>query len=119
MLGLCRNRAEAVNGGGTGALTYVNGRTIADLAIAYRLPACHGFKETVALGGLASLGPDLVAMTGQGAVYIDKIIHGANPAELPVQQPTRYELHVNLKTAGTLGVTIPDRLLTRADEVIE
>jgi len=113
-----RNRAEALIVI-AGALTYVNGRSIADLTMAYRLPACHGFKETVALGGLVSLGPDLVAMTGQGAVYIDKIIHGANPGELPVQQPTRYELHVNLKTARTLGVTIPDTLLARADEVIE
>ncbi len=102
-----------------GALTYVNGKAIADLAIAHNLPACHGFRETVALGGLVSLGPDLVAMTGQGAVYIDKIIHGANPGELPVQQPVRYELHVNLKTAETLGLKIPDTLLTRADQVIE
>jgi putative ABC transport system substrate-binding protein len=83
------------------------------------LPACHAFKETVAVGGLVSLGPDLVAMTAQGAVYVDKIIHGANPAELPVQQPARYELHVNLKTAETLGLRIPETLLTRADEVIE
>jgi putative ABC transport system substrate-binding protein len=66
-----------------------------------------------------SLGPDLVAMTHQGAAYIDKIIRGAKPAELPVQQPTRYELHLNLKTAKALGLTVPDFLLVRADKVIE
>jgi putative tryptophan/tyrosine transport system substrate-binding protein len=113
-----RNQAEALIVI-AGALTYVNGRTIADLAMAYHLPACHAFKETVAVGGLVSLGPDLVAMTAQGAVYVDKILHGVNPAELPVQQPARYELHVNLKTAETLGLRIPGTLLTRADEVIE
>jgi putative tryptophan/tyrosine transport system substrate-binding protein len=113
-----RNRTEALIVI-AGALMYVNGKAIADLAIAHHLPACHGFRETVALGGLVSLGPDLVAMTEQGAVYIDKIIHGANPGELPVQQPARYELRINLKTAETLGLKIPDTLLTRADEVIE
>ena len=102
-----------------GALTYVNRKAIADLAVVHHLPSCHAFAETVAAGGLVSLGPDLVAMTHQGAAYIDKIIRGAKPAELPVQQPTRYELHLNLKTAKTLGLTIPDFLLVRADEVIE
>ena len=102
-----------------GALTYVNRKTIADLAVVHRLPSCHAFAETVAVGGLVSLGPDLVAMTYQGAAYIDKIIHGAKPAELPVQQPTRYELHLNLKTAKALGLTVPDFLLIRADVVIE
>jgi putative tryptophan/tyrosine transport system substrate-binding protein len=103
----------------SGVLTYVNRKTIADLAIAHNLPACHGFKETVALGGLVSLGPDLVAMTQQGAVYIDKIFQGTNPGDLPVQRPARYEVAVNLKTARVLGLTLPDTLLTRADEVIE
>jgi putative tryptophan/tyrosine transport system substrate-binding protein len=102
-----------------GALTYVNRKAIADLAVTHRLPSCHAFAETVAVGGLVSLGPDLVAMTHQGAAYIDKIIRGAKPSELPVQQPTRYELHLNLKTAKTLGLTIPDFLLVRADKVIE
>jgi putative tryptophan/tyrosine transport system substrate-binding protein len=102
-----------------GALTYVNREVIADLAVVHHLPSCHAFAETVAVGGLVSLGPDLVAMTHQGAAYIDKIIRGAKPAELPVQQPTRYELHLNLKTAKALGLTIPDSLLVRADKVIE
>jgi putative ABC transport system substrate-binding protein len=102
-----------------GALTYVNRKAIADLAVTHHLPSCHAFAETVADGGLVSLGPDLVAMTYQGGAYIDKIIRGAKPGELPVQQPTRYELHLNLKTAKTLGLTIPDFLLVRADKVIE
>jgi putative ABC transport system substrate-binding protein len=102
-----------------GALTYVNRKAIADLALVHHLPSCHAFAETVAAGGLVSLGPDLVAMTFQGAAYIDKIIRGANPAELPVQQPTHYELHLNLKTAKALGLTIPTFLLVRADKVIE
>jgi putative tryptophan/tyrosine transport system substrate-binding protein len=102
-----------------GSLTYVNGRAIADLAIKYHLPSCHAFRETVAVGGLVILGPDIIAMTAQGAGYVDKIIHGANPADLPVQQPARYQLHINLKTAKILGLAIPTSLLVRADEVIE
>jgi|SRR5215510_7615345 len=73
----------------------------------------------IAEGGLVSLGPDLVAMTSQGAAYIGRIMRGAKPADLPVQQPTRYEFHINLKTAKSLGLTLPPSLLARADEVIE
>ena len=102
-----------------GAVTYVNGKQIADLALSHHLPSCHAFKETVADGGLVSVGPDLIAMTGQAAAYIDKIIRGAKPADLPVQQPTRYDVHINLKTAKALGITVPQSLLSRADEVIE
>jgi putative ABC transport system substrate-binding protein len=102
-----------------GGLTYVNSKKIADLALSHHQPSCHGFKETVADGGLVSLGPDLIAMTGQAAAYIDKIVRGAKPADLPVQQPTRYEVHVNLKTAKALGIDLPQSLLSRADEVIE
>jgi putative ABC transport system substrate-binding protein len=102
-----------------GALTYVNGKKIADLALAHHLPSCHAFKETVAEGGLVSLGPDLLAIGGQAASYVDKILRGAKPADLPVQQPARYEVHLNLKTAKSLDITIPPTLLARADEVIE
>jgi putative tryptophan/tyrosine transport system substrate-binding protein len=102
-----------------GALTYVKGKEIAELALAHRLPSCHAFYETVRAGGLVSLGPDIPAMAHQGAVYIDKIIHGAKPGELPVQQPTYYVLHINLKTAKRLGVEVSPSLLARADEVIE
>jgi putative tryptophan/tyrosine transport system substrate-binding protein len=102
-----------------GLLTYVNGQRIADLALAHRLPSCHAFSETVAMGGLVSLGPDLVEVWGQAAGYIDKIVRGAEPRELPVQQPTRYELAINLKTAKALDLTLPQSLIARADQVIE
>jgi putative ABC transport system substrate-binding protein len=97
----------------------VNSKQIAELALAHRLPSCHAFYETVRAGGLVSLGPDIPAMAQQGAVYIDKIIRGAKPGELPVQQPTHYVLHINLQTARALGLEIPPPLLARADEVIE
>jgi putative ABC transport system substrate-binding protein len=97
----------------------VKSKEIAELALAHRLPSCHAFYETVRAGGLVSLGPDIPAMAQQGAVYIDKILHGAKPGELPVQQPTYYVLHVNLKTAKRLGVEVSPSLLARADEVIE
>ena len=102
-----------------GALIYASSKQIANLALAYRLPSCHPFRETVVAGGLVSLGPDIVAMNRQCAAYIDKIVRGAKPADLPVEQPDRYEMFVNLKTAKALGVTIPPTLLARADEVIE
>jgi putative ABC transport system substrate-binding protein len=102
-----------------GVLTYGNGQQIADLALVHHLPSCHAFRETVAVGGLVSLGPDLVAVWRQAAGYIDKIIHGTEPKELPVQQPTRYELAINLKTAKALNIEMPAALVARADEVIE
>lgn len=102
-----------------GVLTYARRQQIADLGLSYRLPSCHGFYETVAMGGLASLGPDMVATVSQAADYIDKIMHGANPADLPVQQPSHYLLHINQRTARALGLTIPAGMLAGADEVIE
>jgi putative tryptophan/tyrosine transport system substrate-binding protein len=101
------------------ALTFVAGKQIADLAIAAHLPSCHAFREAVVAGGLVSLGPDRVAMAGPAAAQIDKIIKGTSPADIPVEQPTRYELCINLNTARLLGLTIPPTLLARADEVIE
>jgi ABC transporter substrate binding protein len=80
------------------------------------LITCHAFKETVAAGGLVSLGPDVAASWGQAATYIDKIIRGTEPRDLPVQQPTRYELAINLKTATALGLNIPPTLLVRAGD---
>jgi putative ABC transport system substrate-binding protein len=103
----------------SGALTYANSRVIAELSLANRLPSCHGFKETVAAGGLISLGPDLLALGRQGARLIDKIIKGARPADIPVEQPTQYFTTINLKTAKALGLTVPAALLASADEVIE
>jgi putative ABC transport system substrate-binding protein len=102
-----------------GALTFVNRVKIADLALAHRLPSSHAFRETVAAGGLVSLGPNYVDMAKQGATLVAKILKGARPADLPVEQPTKFELVINLKTAKSLGLTIPPSLLARADQVIE
>ena len=102
-----------------GNLTSVAGRQLAELALMYGLPSCFAFRETVESGGLISLGPDRVWMAKQAAGYVDKIIRGARPDTLPVQQPDRYELHINLTTAKALGLTVPPTLLARADEVIE
>ena len=102
-----------------GAFMYTHGRTIAGLALTNRLPSAHAFRETAAAGGLMSLGPDIVAMAPQVAAFVDKICKGAKPGDLPVEQPTRYELIINVKTAKALGLTIPPSLLLRADQVIE
>jgi putative ABC transport system substrate-binding protein len=102
-----------------GLLTSINSKAIAELSLAHRLPSCNGFREAVIAGGLISLGPDLFAIARQGAVYVGKIIRGEEPANLPVEQPDRYEIYVNLKTAKTLGLNIPEPLLARADTVIE
>lgn len=102
-----------------GALTYAHGRRIAELARSQRLPSAHAFRETVAAGGLISLGPDLVAMARQAATYVDKIITGTRPGDLPVEQPSRYEMSLNLRTAKALGLTIPHSIVVRADEVIQ
>ena len=102
-----------------GALTYVNSKQIAELALTHRLPCCGAFYETVRAGGLVGLGPDIPAMAQQGAVYVDKIIHGAKPGELPVQQPTHYVLHINLQTAKQVSIEVPPSMLAGADEVIE
>ena len=83
------------------------------------LPACYPFRDTVAAGGLVSLSPDFDEVTRRGADYVSKIVKGAKPSELPVEQPTRYALHINLKTAKALELEVPPTVLARADEVIE
>jgi putative ABC transport system substrate-binding protein len=92
---------------------------ITALAIRYRMPSVYGLRNYTAGGGLASYGPDSSEISSRAAVYVDRILKGAKPADLPVQAPTKYELVVNLKTAKALGLTIPQSVLTRADEVIE
>jgi putative tryptophan/tyrosine transport system substrate-binding protein len=92
---------------------------LADLAIKHRLPSVFGTKDNVFAGGLLSYAPDLRDLYRQAATYVDKILRGAKPADLPVEQASRYELVINLKTAKTLGIAIPPTLLARADEVIE
>jgi putative ABC transport system substrate-binding protein len=84
-----------------------------------RLPALFIEKQVVAAGGLMAYGPSIPAAFRELAAYVDKIFHGANPAELPVEQPTAFEFAINLKTAKALGLTIPPTLLAIADEVIE
>jgi putative ABC transport system substrate-binding protein len=102
-----------------GSFTFRNGKRIADLARAHRLPSIHSFKETVEDGGLISLGPDFIEMARRGAALVDVILKGTKPSDIPVEQPTRYELHINLKTAKAIGITIPQSILLRADRVIE
>jgi putative tryptophan/tyrosine transport system substrate-binding protein len=102
-----------------GSLTYANNRAIAELALTNKLPSCFGFREAVAAGGLISLGPNVVELAHQGARLVDKIIRGAHPADLPVEQPSRYSKIINLKTANALGLSISPTLLASADEVME
>jgi putative ABC transport system substrate-binding protein len=103
----------------SGAFTWTNRQRIADLALDQRLPSAHAFRESIVVGGLIGLGPSLPDIARQGAAYVDKIIKGARTGDLPVEQPTKYELHINLKTAKSLGLTLPQSLLFRADHVIE
>ena len=95
------------------------GKQIADLAIAADLPSSDPFRRMVIAGGLVSLDADRLAMTRPAAAQIDKIIKGTSPADIPVEQPTRYELYINLKTARLLNLTIRPTLLALADELIE
>jgi len=99
---------------------YIFDRTpLAQLAAKSRLPAIYGLREHVEAGGLLAYGPNLSDLFRRAATYVDKILKGAKPADLPVEQPTKFELVINLKTAKALGLTIPRSLLLRADQVIE
>jgi putative ABC transport system substrate-binding protein len=114
--------ARSANGGlvVTGsALTAVHRDLIITLAGRHKLPAVYWERFFVAGGGLASYGPDSIDPHRRAAGYVDRILKGEKPADLPVQAPTKYELAINLKTAKALGITVPDTLLARADEVIE
>jgi putative tryptophan/tyrosine transport system substrate-binding protein len=92
---------------------------LADLALRNRLPSMHGVRDLVEAGGLMSYGPNSIPNYRRAAMFVDKILRGANPADLPVEQPMTVELLINLKTAKALGLTIPPSLLLRADQVIE
>jgi putative ABC transport system substrate-binding protein len=100
-------------------LTFTYRKRIADFATGQQLPSLSGLREFVAVGGLTSYGANLADLYRRAAGYVDKILKGAKPAGLPVQQPTKFDLVINLKTAKAIGITIPPSLLARADEVIE
>jgi putative ABC transport system substrate-binding protein len=114
--------ARDSNGGlivaGSGLAT-VHRDLFVTLAAQHRLPAVYSNRVFVAAGGLISYGPDYIDMYRRVATYVDRVIKGEKPTALPVQAPTKYELVINLKTAKALGLTVPDTLLARADEVIE
>jgi len=98
---------------------FANGQLIANFARVQRLAGAYSYRETVDAGGLLSYGVNLPDLYARAAGYVDKILTGTSPADLPVQQPTKYELVINVKTAKTLGLSVPPTLLARADEVIE
>jgi ABC-type uncharacterized transport system substrate-binding protein len=96
-----------------------NRRRLLDLVARSRLPMIFGSRDIVAAGGLMSYGPNFSDMFGRAATYVDKILKGAKPADLPIEQPTTFELVINRATAKALGLTIPPSVLARADEVIQ
>jgi len=115
---MARARAQAVLVLGT-AIFLAERQRVAELAIKYRLPTMSNLRDVVEAGGLMSYGPNWDDLYRRGAIYVDKILKGAKPADLPVEQATKFDLVINLKTAKALGLTIPPSLLARADQVIE
>jgi len=113
-----RERAEAIFVVAS-PLTFPERRRIAELALKHRLPSMHGPSEYVKAGGLLSYAPSYPDLFRRAAVYVDKILKGAKPGDLPIEEPTKFELVINLKTAKALGVAIPRAVLLRADSVIE
>ena len=118
MEALAKSRVDVVIVLQTGLLLSV-GQQIAELATANRLPTVYGYREHVLDGGLISYGVDLRWCYRRGAYFVDKILHGTPPGELPVEFPTKMMLSINLKTVKELGITMPPSLLGLADEVIE
>jgi putative tryptophan/tyrosine transport system substrate-binding protein len=100
-------------------IAVAHSKLIIALALQHRLPNVYGFRYYPASGGLASYGPDAIDVHKRAAAYVDRVLKGEKPADLPVQAPTKYELVINLKTAKALGITVPQTVLGRADEVIE
>jgi len=103
----------------TGAMLFHERRRLAELAEKNRLPAVYPWREGADAGGLMAYGPNLADLYRRAATYVDKILRGAKPGDLPIEQPTKFELVINLKTAKALGLTIPQTLLQRADQVIQ
>ena len=98
---------------------YANGKQIVRFALKSRLPSMYQNREAVDAGGLMSYGPNVSDLFRRAATYVDKILKGAKPAELPVEQPKKFEFFINLKTAKQIGLTIPPNVLVRADKVIK
>jgi putative ABC transport system substrate-binding protein len=101
------------------ALTFVQAPRVVALAAKHHLPASYFFRKDAANGGLIVYGPDIADLFRRAGGYVDKILNGTKPSDLPVEQPTKFELVINMKTAKALGLTVPPSLLSRADEVIE
>jgi putative tryptophan/tyrosine transport system substrate-binding protein len=116
---LNKQRPDGLYSLGAGGVMRPNRKRIAEFALKSRLPSMYSGRETVEVGGLMSYGADLADGYRRVAIYVDKILKGANPADLPVEQPTKFELVTNLKTAKQIGVTIPQSMLYRADKVIK
>jgi putative ABC transport system substrate-binding protein len=100
-------------------LTFFNRELIAEFAARQRLPAMYSFREYVEAGGLMSYGTSFPDLFRRAATYVDKILKGAKPADLPIEQPKKFELIINLKAAKQIGLTIPPNVLVRADQVIK
>ena len=114
-----KDRADALYVVGSDPLIVTRRVAIRTLAAAARLPTMHSTREYVEAGGLLSYGPNYAELFRRAGNYVDKILRGAKPGDLPVEQPTKFDLVVNLTTAKALGLTIPESFLLRADEVIE
>jgi putative ABC transport system substrate-binding protein len=115
---MARARAQAVLVLGT-AIFLAERQRVAELAIKHRLPTMSNLKDVVEAGGLMSYSPNWDDLSRRGAIYVDKILKGAKPADLPVEQATKFELVINLKTAKAIRLTIPPSVLARADQILE
>jgi putative ABC transport system substrate-binding protein len=115
---MVREKADAVIVGNSSFFGQQQ-RQIAELALKFRIPSMFAIRSSVEAGGLISYGQNIANDFQRSATYVDKILKGAKPGDLPVEQPVSFELIVNLKTAKALGLTIPQTILVRADEVIE
>jgi len=115
---IAKDRADALFVDNT-AVNYVHARTINEFAARRRLPSVYAVREGPEAGGLMCYGSNLADLFRRAATFVDKILKGTKPGELPIERPTKFELGINLKTAKALGLTIPQSLLLRAEEVIQ
>jgi putative tryptophan/tyrosine transport system substrate-binding protein len=114
-----KDRAQALIVPGVNPVAFANRSQIASFAQTNRLPSMYGQREFVDAGGLMSYGPSISDMHHRAGTYVDKILKGTKPADLPVERPRKFELVINLKTAKQIGLTIPPNVLARADKVIK